>query len=84
MTRVRERQLPPNRFEVQMLLGVPREATIQQLRKEGMTVRLYMPYATTWDNAYAYLKRRMVENPHMILYVLKNLFQRGVSALQGR
>ena len=84
MTRVRERQLPLERFEVQMLLGVPREQVIRQLRQEGVTVRLYMPYATTWEYAYAYLKRRMVENPHMILYVLKDLFQRGVRSLPGR
>ena len=70
-----EKALPPSRYEIQMLLGVPRSRIQQKLRTQGITVRLYVPYATAWKHAYAYAKRRLVENPQMALYVLGNLWQ---------
>ncbi|HAA58575.1 MAG TPA: proline dehydrogenase [Myxococcales bacterium] len=72
----KERNIPKEQYEVQMLLGVPRKAIQQEIVKSGIPVRLYVPYATTWDHALAYLRRRMAENPNMIFYVLGNLWQR--------
>ncbi len=68
-----EMGVPKNRCEFQMLLGVPREATQRELRAAGYTVRLYVPFALDWDDAVAYLRRRMVESPSMAGLVLKNL-----------
>lgn len=69
-----ELQIPRERFEFQMLLGVPREPLQQRLMDEGHLVRLYIPFADNWADAVAYCKRRMVENPSMAGMVLKNLF----------
>ena len=35
--------------------------------------RLYIPFALTWEDATAYLRRRMVESPGMHWLVLRNL-----------
>ncbi len=71
----KDKHIHPERYEVQMLLGVPRSAIQQQITQQGIPVRLYVPYATTWDHAYAYAKRRLVENPQMALYVARNLLR---------
>lgn len=69
------------RSEVQMLLGVPRAKLEHQLREASfglsMPVRLYVPFAIGWDDATAYLRRRMDESPNMIWLVLRNLFNHG-------
>ncbi|MFX0126033.1 MAG: proline dehydrogenase family protein, partial [Candidatus Hodarchaeota archaeon] len=64
----------PGNVEFQMLLGVPRKRIQQELIKQGYIVRCYVPYAMEWKSATAYLKRRLIENPHMAIYTLKNLF----------
>ena len=70
----------PGRCEVQMLLGVPR-AGLQARILEGslgaaVPVRLYVPFALGWQDATAYLRRRMAESPSMVLLVLRNLLRR--------
>jgi proline dehydrogenase len=72
--------LAPGRCEVQMLLGVPR-AAIQRRLQAGelgvpLPVRLYVPFALSWDDATAYLRRRMDESPSMAWLVLRNLLRR--------
>jgi len=69
----RDKGIPRDRYEFQMLLGVPRDNLIQELRSAGETVRLYVPFASDWDDAIAYLRRRMIESPSMAALVLKNL-----------
>ena len=66
-----------DRYEFQMLLGVPRENLQRELVASGETVRLYVPFAEDWADAIAYLRRRMLESPSMSLLVLKNLLVRG-------
>ena len=68
----------PDRCEIQMLLGVPRRDFANRLR-EGhygtvLPLRLYMPFTIDWDNATAYLRRRMAESPGISWLVLRNLF----------
>ncbi|MGH7163319.1 MAG: proline dehydrogenase family protein, partial [Planctomycetota bacterium] len=67
----------PERCEVQMLLGVPRGRFRRTLADGRMgprlPLRLYVPFALGWDDATAYLRRRMEENPSMALLVLRNL-----------
>ncbi len=66
----------PTKAEFQMLIGVPRDRVIQELLEQGYTVRLYLPFATEWNYATNYLKRRLIENPHMAIYTLRNLLGR--------
>ncbi len=72
--------LAPERCEVQLLLGVPRERMQERLAAGdfgvALPVRLYTPFATSWDDATAYLRRRMQESPSIIWLVLRNFFHR--------
>ena len=67
----------PDRCELQMLLGVPRMTFIERMRNNEfgtmLPVRLYVPFADNWDDATAYLRRRMAESPSMVWLVLRNL-----------
>ena len=73
-----------NKVEFQMLLGVPRSKTQRTIQQKGYKVRLYVPFAMDWGDGVAYLKRRMIENPNMVGYVLKNLLaSRKIQALIG-
>lgn len=65
-----------DRFEVQMLYGVPRDRFLADLRRQGITCRLYVPYALGWDMAIQYLRRRLDEYPAMVWLVTKNMFLR--------
>lgn len=64
----------PGRYEVQMLLGVPRDALQAELLRRGVKVRLYVPFGKRW---YQYCLRRIEHNPEMASLVLKNLFRLG-------
>ncbi|MCJ7582418.1 MAG: proline dehydrogenase family protein [Candidatus Aminicenantes bacterium] len=66
-----------DRYEVQMLMGVPKQAFQDQLIKDGIAVRLYVPFAEKWNYATAYAKRRLCGNPAMAAYILKNMFQKA-------
>lgn len=71
--------IAPERCEVQMLLGVPRVEACKKTRTgtwgTSVPVRLYLPFAIGWDQATAYLRRRMDESPSMIWLVLRNFGQ---------
>jgi len=68
-----ENKIPSNRYEFQMLMGVPRKAIQHKLLERGEVVRLYVPFAEKWKYALAYCKRRLAANPMMAAYVLKNI-----------
>jgi proline dehydrogenase len=68
---VRERRLPPERFEFQMLYGIRRDLQ-QRLAKEGFRLRLYVPYGGAW---YPYFMRRLAERPANLLFLTRNLFR---------
>jgi hypothetical protein len=68
---------PPDRFEVQMLYGVPRERLLGELLRRGVRCRLYVPFAIGWSMAVQYLRRRLDEYPAMMWLVTKNLLRRG-------
>jgi proline dehydrogenase len=59
------RDLPPERYEFQMLLGV-RPDRADELVAAGHRLRVYVPYGTHW---YQYSVRRLQENPKMAGYV---------------
>lgn len=66
-----------DRFEIQMLYGVP----LRELQDDLVTgrsgppvrVRLYVPFATSWQHALAYCRRRLMENPSIATAVAANL-----------
>jgi len=62
-------QLPPDRYEFQMLLGVE-PALRRILIRDGHRLRVYVPYGRDW---YLYSVRRLRENPKIAGYVLRAL-----------
>tara|TARA_B100000989_G_scaffold68346_1_gene47558 strand:- start:214 stop:1128 length:915 start_codon:yes stop_codon:yes gene_type:complete len=66
-----ENKISKNRFEFQVLHGVPMKKMLEKLMDEGNTVRVYLPYGDNW---YDYSVRRLKENPKMAGYIIKNLF----------
>ena len=70
---IQENQIDANQYEFQILHGVPMEKKLQQLIKEGNTVRVYVPYGDNW---YDYSVRRLKENPKMAGYIIKNIFSK--------
>ncbi len=66
----KERNIPADSFEFQMLLGIKR--TLQRtLAKEGYRIRVYVPYGPEW---MAYTLRRFRERKENWIFVLKNIF----------
>jgi proline dehydrogenase len=61
LTRVAQRELAREAYELQMLLGV-REERRDELVAEGHRLRVYVPYGEQW---YEYSVRRLQENPAM-------------------
>jgi len=66
---VKDRGIPPARFEFQMLYGVRRDLQ-QGLRRDGFNVRVYVPFGTHW---YPYLMRRLAERPANIAFIVGNV-----------
>lgn len=66
---VASNQLPTDRYEFQMLLGV-REEKRAQIVRDGHPMRVYVPFGKQW---YAYSSRRLKENPQMAGYVIKSI-----------
>ncbi len=67
-----------DRYEVQMLMGVPMQTFQDELIREGHCVRLYVPFAEKWKYATAYCKRRLDANPAMAAYILKNILHKTI------
>lgn len=66
----KEHDIPADRFEFQMLLGIKR--TLQkELAQKGYRVRVYIPYGTEW---LPYTVRRLRERKENLFFVLKNIF----------
>jgi proline dehydrogenase len=70
---IAERQLGPDRYEFQMLLGV-QERLRDGLVAAGHPVRVYLPYGREW---YAYCMRRLKENPSIAGHVVRAMLCRG-------
>jgi len=67
---IKELNIPKDKFEFQMLLGV-REELRNKINNDGYKVRVYVPFGKQW---YAYSIRRLQENPQVAGYIVKNLF----------
>jgi len=66
---LRERELTPDRYEFQMLLGVRPELG-DRLVADGHRLRIYVPFGQQW---YEYSLRRLQENPKIAGYVAGDL-----------
>ncbi len=70
---ISENHIPMDRFEFQVLYGVPMGNTLENLKDKGYRVRVYIPFGDKW---YEYSIRRLKENPNIVGYVIKNMFKR--------
>jgi len=66
-----------DQYEVQMLMGVPKQDFQDELVRNGILARLYVPFAEKWKYATAYCKRRLAANPAMAAYILKNIWHKA-------
>jgi proline dehydrogenase len=64
---VRQRSVPADGWELQMIYGVGRNLQ-QQLVRDGYRMRVYIPYGTEW---LPYFMRRLSERPANLWFVLK-------------
>ena len=67
---IRELNIPKDKFEFQMLLGV-REDLRNKINADGYKIRIYVPFGKDW---YAYSTRRLKENPQMAGQIFRNIF----------
>jgi proline dehydrogenase len=67
----RGHNIPPERYEFQLLYGIRRDLQ-RDLLRQGERVRLYVPYGHQW---YSYFMRRLAERPANMLFLLRNLFR---------
>ena len=68
---VSQEGIGPERFEFQMLHGVRRDLQ-RELRREGYSVRVYIPFGESW---YPYLMRRLAERPGNMLFFAGSVIQ---------
>ena len=68
---VRERGIPRDAFEFQMLYGIRRDLQ-RMLIREGFRLRLYVPYGDAW---YPYFMRRLAERPANVVFLARNLMR---------
>ncbi len=71
---IKKHKLGIDKFEFQVLYGVPMNGRLEELLENGYKVRVYVPYGSDW---YDYSLRRLKENPNIAGYVLKNIFSRN-------
>lgn len=64
-------EIPPDRFEFQMLYGIRRRLQRELLRL-GYRVRVYVPYGSQW---YPYFMRRLAERPANVFFLMRNLMR---------
>lgn len=67
----RERKIPAENFEFQMLYGI-RNDLQQRIIDLGYRLRVYVPYGAAW---YPYFMRRLAERPANALFLAKNVFK---------
>ena len=70
---IENNNISSNRFEFQVLYGVPMGNRLKRLLDKGYSVRQYIPFGPDWFN---YSLRRLKENPKIVSYVIANLFKR--------
>lgn len=69
---LRESPQYAERCEIQMLLGV-REELRQEVKAQGLPVRVYLPYGVAW---HKYVVRRLKKNPKLARYAMFGMFKK--------
>jgi proline dehydrogenase len=72
LTLIEKRELSPEEYEFQMLLGV-RPDVGDELVREGHRLRIYVPFGRQW---YEYSLRRLQENPKIAGYIALDTLKR--------
>uniref|UniRef100_A0A832G0B5 proline dehydrogenase n=1 Tax=Ignavibacterium album TaxID=591197 RepID=A0A832G0B5_9BACT len=70
---IKEMNIPKDKFEFQMLLGV-REDLRDKINSDGYKIRIYVPFGKDW---YAYSVRRLKENPSIAGHIVKSFLTFG-------
>jgi proline dehydrogenase len=70
----KEKGIPNDRFEFQMLYGVRRDLQ-EQIVNEGYRMRVYVPFGTQW---YPYLMRRLAERPANLAFMTGNIIKEAL------
>ena len=70
---IESENIPSDRFEFQVLYGVPMGNRLEALKAKGYKVRVYVPFGEAW---FEYSVRRLKENPKIISYVMGNWFKK--------
>ena len=70
---IESENIQSDRFEFQVLYGVPMGNRLEKLKAKGYKVRVYVPFGEDW---FEYSLRRLKENPKIISYVLGNFIKR--------
>ena len=68
-----ELNIPTEKFEFQVLYGVPMSGWLEKHIENGYKVRVYVPFGKDW---YAYSIRRLKENPDIAGYILRDIFRK--------
>ena len=71
----KEKGIPTDRYEFQMLYGVRRDLQ-ERLVREGYRMRVYVPFGTQW---YPYLMRRLAERPANLAFITGSVFREMLS-----
>ena len=61
------------KYEFQVLYGVPMAGWLEKHIQNGYRVRIYVPFGQNW---YEYSMRRLKENPKIANYIFKNIFRK--------
>jgi proline dehydrogenase len=69
---VREKQVPNDRYEFQMLYGI-RSSRQEELARAGYVMRVYVPFGEAW---YPYFMRRLAERPANLWFFARGFFSR--------
>ena len=65
--------IKPDRFEFQVLHGVPMSGWLEKHLEHNYKVRVYVPFGKDW---YDYSIRRLKENPNIAGYIFRDIFKR--------
>ena len=68
-----ELKISTDKFEFQVLYGVPMSGWLEKHIENGYKVRVYVPFGKDW---YAYSIRRLKENPDIAGYIFKDIFRK--------
>ncbi|MFC2150508.1 proline dehydrogenase family protein [Calditrichota bacterium] len=77
---IHDLDLPRDKYEFQMLLGVEHELR-KILLDAGHRLRVYVPYGEEW---YAYSTRRLKENPKIAGHVMRDFFGMAGQSARGQ